>query len=105
MKKKLVAVATAMVTVLALSACDYRQVDVQQTGAISVPGAHGLHFFCHGPTLIYFSKWEAQADEYEAMWPGWCMFDPATNTWTYDPAKLKDVPAARTDGNVQEDDK
>jgi hypothetical protein len=103
MKRKLLALGAAIAVAFTLTACDYRQVDVAQTNAQPVVGANGLHYFCHGPTLIYFSKWDTAPDEYEAMWPGWCMFDPTTNAWVYDPAKLKDVPAARTDGNVQED--
>lgn len=90
------------IAAIVLTACG-RNVDVEATGAKPVPGANALYYFCHGPTLIYFSKWESQSDEYEAMWPGWCTKD-ANGTWFYD-VKNAPLPPANTNGNTDDGDK
>lgn len=97
------AIASVMGLVL-LSGCG-RNIDQSTTHSSEVPGARALNRFCDGPTLIYYSKWDTQSDEYEAMWPGWCLWNEQTKAWEYDPAKLKHVPAMRVDGNVEGDDK
>lgn len=104
MKKALGLAGAALIGLLVLTGCG-RNIDQQATHSSEVPGARALNRFCDGPTLIYYSKWESQSDEYEAMWPGWCLWNEQTQTWEYDPAKLKHVPAMRVDGNVEGDDK
>lgn len=96
--------AAALAAFLLLTGCG-RNIDQGTTHSSEVPGARALNRFCDGPTLIYYSKWDTQSDEYEAMWPGWCLWNDQTKTWEYDPAKLKNVPAMRVDGNTEGDDK
>ena len=67
---------------LVVSACG-REVDIAATGAVSVPGAVGLHRFCDGPVLIYFTKISGQADEYDWYWPGGCEWNAAAGVWVF----------------------
>lgn len=104
MKRVITMVGAGLVGLLLLTGCG-RNIDQSTTHSSEVPGARALNRFCDGPTLIYYSKWDTQSDEYEAMWPGWCLWNDQTKAWEYDPAKLKNVPAMRVDGNVDGDNK
>lgn len=105
MRNRILALCAALALLLALSACG-RSVDVDATGAKPVPGARALHYFCHGPTLIYVTIWESTDDEYEAMWPGWCVLLP-DGRWVYpvDQPDLFPEVAAQGEGNTEPDDK
>lgn len=98
------AVGAGLAGLLLLTGCG-RSIDKAATHAQSVDGARGLNRFCDGPTLIYVSIWEGSDDDYEAMWPGWCLWNEQTKAWEYDPEKLKHVKGMRVDGNVDGDDK
>lgn len=105
MKRKIAALVASLALVTSLTACERKSIDIAATGAQSVPGAEGLYYLCHGPTLLYVSVWESQPDEYEAMWPGWCVLTPE-GKWVYPVSDPKLFPsAATTDGNVEEGDK
>lgn len=65
-----------------LAACG-RSIDTEQTKAVAVPGARGLHRFCDGPTLIYVSIWSNSDDEYEWFYPGGCVLDTKANIWVF----------------------
>lgn len=54
----------AVLAVAALSGCG-KQIDPAATGATPVPGTTNLYRFCDGSTLVYFSNWDSQSDEYE----------------------------------------
>lgn len=97
MPKKLAAIAAAVLLVFTLGACG-RSIDKDAAGALPVPGARGLFYFCHGPTLVYVSIWDSAEDEYEAMWPGWCT-KGIDGKWFYDTNNAPAAPA-KTDGNT-----
>jgi hypothetical protein len=103
--KRIGAVLLAAVAGLTLLSGCGRSIDKESTGAQAVNGARGLNRFCDGPTLIYVSIWEGSDDDYEAMWPGWCLWNEQAQKWEYDPAKLKNVPGMRVDGNTTGDNK
>ncbi len=94
-------IAGVLGTVALLSTACGRSIDVEQVGAKAVPGARGLYYFCHGPTLIYVSHWDSSPDEYEAMWPGWCN-KGSDGKWFYD-TETALLPPAKTDGNTEDD--
>jgi hypothetical protein len=100
--KRIGIAATIGIAAIVLTACG-RNIDIETTGAKPVPGANALYYFCHGPTLIYFSKWESQSDEYEAMWPGWCV-KGKDKKWFYDVDNAP-LPAATSNGNTDDGDK
>lgn len=72
----------AVMPLLMASSCS-REVDISATGASSVPGASGLHRFCDGPVLIYFTKISGANDEYDWYWPGGCEFNPKVGAWVF----------------------
>lgn len=80
--KRISIAAVAALTLFGLTACG-KSVDVEQTGAQNVPGVNNLFRFCDGPTLIYFSKWSGQSDEYEWFYPGGCMLDEQNKRWIF----------------------
>lgn len=98
-KKTLVVMAAALLA-LGLAGCG-KSIDINSTGAQPVPGARALYRFCDGTTLIYFSHWDSSPDEYEAMWPGWCLKNKE-GKWVYDSDALAAAAQgpARTDGNT-----
>lgn len=71
MKKKALFAAAALAAVL-LSGCSVKQVDQAVTGAQKVPGTGNLYRFCDGDTLIYYSNWSSQDDQYEFIVYGGC---------------------------------
>lgn len=79
--KKIAALAAAGLLAVSLSACG-KSIDVDETGAVEVPGARALHRFCDGPTLIYVSVWDSTDDEYEWFYPGGCVKDPS-GKWVF----------------------
>jgi len=82
MKKRIAAVFAGLaLTGVVLAGCT-RSVDVEQTGAVSVPGISNLWRLCDKATLIYISKWSGANDEYEWFYPGGCYFDG--QKWVYD---------------------
>lgn len=98
---KRIGIAAALgVAAIVLTACG-KNIDIETTGAKPVPGANALYYFCHGPTLIYFSHWDASPDEYEAMWPGWCI-KGKDGKFFYDVANTP-LPAATNNGNLEDD--
>lgn len=99
MKQRTLAAAGVAAGLLALVGCG-RNIDIDKTGAQPVPGANGLYRMCDGPTLVYFSHWQTTEDDYEAMWPGWCVKSP-DGKWVYDPALLPTTPAT-TNGNTDD---
>lgn len=103
--KRTTALVLGLVAGIALLTGCGRSIDKEATGAQSVSGARGLNRFCDGPTLIYVSIWDGSDDDYEAMWPGWCLWNEQTRAWEYDPEKLKHVKGMTVDGNVDGDDK
>lgn len=74
--------APAAALAVMLAGCG-REVDIGATGAVAVPGAVGLHRFCDGPVLIYFTKIAGQADEYDWYWPGGCEWSAASGAWVF----------------------
>lgn len=103
MKKVALALA-AIAAVFGLSACA-KNVDPTSVHAQLVPGSSNLYRFCDGPTLVYYSHWTTDSDEYEAMWPGYCWWSGKEWVYSVNPQDYdnKGMPKP-TNGNLDDDD-
>jgi len=79
MKTRKVAVAGLLLVGLVLTGCSVKQVDKEVTGAQLVPGTGNLYRFCDGTTLIYYSDWQNDPDQYEFVIYDGCSKGPDAN--------------------------
>lgn len=92
--------ATIAIGMLVLSSC--REVDTEQVGGELIPGTSSQYRFCDGPTLIYYTDVSGSDDEFDAIWPGLCVWNKDSNKWEYNFDAAKEAVEQRN-GNVPED--
>lgn len=63
------AVVLSLVAASLLTGCAKRQIDVDQTGSVLVPGTNSLYRFCDGGVAVYWTKGRntGEEDDYEFL--------------------------------------